>query len=142
MTGFHLPGDPYFPNQENGGWIEEDPAEDPEEVMEEEPEDEHEEEPEEQDLEVDLEEEEGGGCSEGIDLDLEVYNSPRVVRYPAPRLNFQGSTPRWVVDLRRWSQEKGQHSPYGMERDFYNLSQGGSVDRALPIIVHHVARHV
>ena len=36
MAGFHLPGDPYFPNQGNGGWIEEDP----EEILENEPEDE------------------------------------------------------------------------------------------------------
>ena len=35
MAGFHLPGDPYYPNQGNGGWIEEDPEEDPEEVEEE-----------------------------------------------------------------------------------------------------------
>ena len=41
MAGFHLPGDPYYPNQGNGGWIEEDPEEDPEEIeekVEEEPE--------------------------------------------------------------------------------------------------------
>ena len=35
MAGFHLPGDPYYPNQGNGGWIEEDPEEDPEEIEEE-----------------------------------------------------------------------------------------------------------
>ena len=34
MAQFHMPGDPYFPNQGNGGWIEEDLGEDPEEVME------------------------------------------------------------------------------------------------------------
>ena len=22
IVGFHLPGDPYFPNQRNGGWLE------------------------------------------------------------------------------------------------------------------------
>ncbi|KAL7585619.1 hypothetical protein Lser_V15G44337 [Lactuca serriola] len=50
MAGFHHPGDPYFPNQGNNGWLEEleeepeeEPEEDPEE--EEEPEEEHEEEP-------------------------------------------------------------------------------------------------
>ena len=34
MAGFHMLGDPYFPNQGNGGWIEEDPEEDPEELVE------------------------------------------------------------------------------------------------------------
>ena len=32
MVGFFIPGDPYFPNKGNGGWIEEDPEEDPEEI--------------------------------------------------------------------------------------------------------------
>ena len=32
MAGFHIPGDPYYPNQGNGGWIKEDPKEDPEEI--------------------------------------------------------------------------------------------------------------
>ena len=36
MAGFYLPGDPYFPNQGNGEWIEEDPEEGPMEDPEEE----------------------------------------------------------------------------------------------------------
>lgn len=96
MAWFHLPGDPYFPIQGNGGWIEEDLEEDPQEVMEEEPGDEPEEEPEEGDPEEDLEKEEDEDeeDQENIDLELEVYNLPRVVRYPAPRQNFQGPMPR------------------------------------------------
>ncbi|KAL7609724.1 hypothetical protein Lser_V15G12742 [Lactuca serriola] len=48
MEGFHIPGDLYYPNQGNGGWIEDDPEEDPEEeIPEEEPEEESEEDPEE-----------------------------------------------------------------------------------------------
>ena len=38
MAGFHHPGDPYFPNQGNNGWLEEEPAEDPKEESKEEPE--------------------------------------------------------------------------------------------------------
>ena len=38
MAGFHLPGDPYFPNQGNAGWIEEEPEELIEEDPEEDPE--------------------------------------------------------------------------------------------------------
>ena len=33
MAGFHLPGDPYFPKQGNGGWIEPEPEEEPEEGL-------------------------------------------------------------------------------------------------------------
>ena len=32
MAGFHPPGDPYYPNQGNGGWVEEDPEEDEEPI--------------------------------------------------------------------------------------------------------------
>ena len=39
MARFHNPGDPYYPNQGNGGWTEEDPEEDPEDVFEEDLED-------------------------------------------------------------------------------------------------------
>ncbi|KAI3708647.1 hypothetical protein L2E82_37958 [Cichorium intybus] len=44
MAGFHLPGDPYFPEEGNGGWLNEEPEEEPEEVPEEEPEEASEEE--------------------------------------------------------------------------------------------------
>ena len=47
MTGFHIPGDHYYPNKGNGGWIEEDPEEDPEEVSKEDPKEDPEEEEEE-----------------------------------------------------------------------------------------------
>lgn len=49
MAGFHLLGDPYFPNQGNGGWIKEDHDDDPEEIIAENPEDISEEELEEED---------------------------------------------------------------------------------------------
>ena len=52
MAGFHHPNDPYFPNQGNGGWIEDDPEED--------------EEP------IEL------GDDSGTDLELEVINPPPV----------------------------------------------------------------
>ena len=57
MAGFHVPGDPYFPNQGNGGWIEQDPDKDLEELMEEEPEEEPQEDSEE-DLKVEEKEQE------------------------------------------------------------------------------------
>ncbi|KAI3723373.1 hypothetical protein L2E82_34896 [Cichorium intybus] len=49
MAGFHLPGDPYFPDEGNNGWLngdpEEDFEEDPEEDIEEDPEEDFEEDP-------------------------------------------------------------------------------------------------
>ena len=45
MAGHHLPGDPYFPNHGNQGWIVEDPEEDPEEDSDEEPFEDSDEEP-------------------------------------------------------------------------------------------------
>ncbi|KAL7595261.1 hypothetical protein Lser_V15G29022 [Lactuca serriola] len=50
---FHMPKDPYFPNQGNDKWIEEDPKEDPKELMEEEPKEDPEEEKEEDEEEKD-----------------------------------------------------------------------------------------
>ena len=66
MTGFHIPGDHYYPNKGNGGWIEEDPEEDPKDISEEDP---HE----------DPEEEEEDADDEGTESEPEVYNPPRVV---------------------------------------------------------------
>ncbi|CAI9291295.1 unnamed protein product [Lactuca saligna] len=58
MAGFHIPGDPYFPNQGNAGWIDDEPEEDPEEDPEEEPEEEDEQEEEEEDDQEEDEDEE------------------------------------------------------------------------------------
>ncbi|KAL7612576.1 hypothetical protein Lser_V15G05628 [Lactuca serriola] len=60
MAGFHLPGDPYFPDQGNASWIEEEAIEeDPEEDLEEDPEEEPEEEEEEDDdVEIEMFEDE------------------------------------------------------------------------------------
>ena len=72
MVSFHLPGDPYYPNQGNGGWIEDDQ----EEIME-------------------KEEEFKEGMQEDSDSDPEDNNLPLVapIQNPNPRLGFQGSTP-------------------------------------------------
>ena len=125
---------PYYPNQGNGGWIEDDPEEDSEEkIPEEEPEEESEEDPEE-DPDEESEEEGDGGST---DSELEVYNPPQGATIP--RQNFQGPTPRWAVDLKQWSREQGQRPPYDMKRGFYNLNNGGSADRAFPIMVRRIA---
>ena len=87
MAGFHIPGDPYYPNQGNGGWIEEDPEEDPDEIeVEVEEEFEVDEEVEEEPIE---EEEE---VTDGTD------SEPKVINPPAPRppevgISYQGPIP-------------------------------------------------
>ncbi|KAI3522222.1 hypothetical protein L1887_11706 [Cichorium endivia] len=94
MAGFHLPGDPYFPDEGNNGWLNEEPEEDfeedPEEEFEEEPEEEIEEDPE-GNIEVDFEEDEE--MEEGdSEAESEVYDPPYPVRErnaPLPPPDFQ-----------------------------------------------------
>lgn len=92
IEGFHLPGDPYFPNHGNRGWIEEDP----EELIEEKPEEDPEE----------GEEEEEEQMEEDSDVESEVINPPYAIRNrydPLPRPGFHGSAPLWAEDLCRRS---------------------------------------
>ncbi|CAI9285090.1 unnamed protein product [Lactuca saligna] len=48
---------------------------------------------------------------------------------------LQDPTPHWAEDLHRWSREYGQHSPYVMCQEFYDLHNNGSTDRALPAMI-------
>ena len=122
MAGFHH-GDPYFPNEGNVGWIEE------------EPEDEH---------PIPLDDHLAEGFSDGSDSEPEVNNLPLVGQAPNnnPRPAFPGPTPLWATNLNRWSDEQGQPLPYFGDRSFYNVSEGGSADRALPVIIRRIARNV
>ena len=122
MVGFHH-GDPYFPNEGNAGWIEE------------EPEDEH---------PIPLDDHLAEGFSDGDDSEPEVNNLPLVGQAPNnnPRPAFPGPTPLWATNLNRWSDEQGQPLPYFGDRSFYNVSEGGSADRALPVIIRRIARNV
>ena len=78
MASFHHPGDPYFPNQGNGGWIEEDPKEDPKEIEEEEI-----------DEEIDDEEEE----DDDWDAESKVINPPYMARVPTHHLGPNAQHP-------------------------------------------------
>lgn len=134
MAGFHLPRDPYFPNQGNAGWIEEEPEEPIEEDPEEEPEEEEEEvdeEEEEEDNEVDMDEDES-------EEEPEVFNPPYIPKVPANRYGYNGPEPRWATTIERWSRQQHQRSPYGDQRGYYDLSHGGPADRALPVMVQHI----
>ena len=122
MAGFHH-GDPYFPNEGNAGWIDE------------EPEDDH---------PIPLDDHLAEGFSDGSDSEPEVNNLPLVGQAPNnnPRPAFPGPTPMWANNLNRWSDEQGQPLPYFGDRTFYNISDGGSADRALPVIIRRIARNV
>ena len=104
MAGFHLPGDPYFPNQGNGGWIEEEPEEDLEEMFKEEPEEDpeeaEEEEPEEDEIEEEMEEDED---EEESEEEPEVINHPYIAKVLANRFGYNGLEPRWASVIDRWS---------------------------------------
>ncbi|CAH1440060.1 unnamed protein product [Lactuca virosa] len=123
MAGFHPHGDPYFPNEGNVGWLEE------------EPEDDH---------PIPLDDHHAEGFSDSSDSEPEVNNLPQVGQ--APNLNpqpaFQGPTPLWATNLNRWSDEQGQPLPYYRDRSFYDLSRGGSADRARPVMIRRIARNV
>jgi len=84
------------------------------------------------------------GFSDGSDSEPEVNNLPLVGQAPNnnPRPAFPGPTPLWATDLNRWSDEQGQPLPYFGDRSFYNVSEGGSADRALPVIIRRIARNV
>ena len=114
MAGFYPPGDPYYPNQGNGGWVEEDPEED--------------EEP------IELEE----GDDSRTDLEPEVIDPP-AAQPPVVRRNFQGPTPVWGSHLLHWNQQQGLCPPYSMCQDFYDVRDGGSADRVLPVMVGKLA---
>ena len=43
--------------------------------------------------------------------------------------------------LGTWSQGQDQPITYDGDQSFYDLSNGGSADRILPIVVHRVARN-
>ena len=121
MAGYPPPGDPYFSDQGNYGWIEEDP----EEIVE------KEEEPMKEEEEED---------SDGSDTTPEVYNPPPTVQHTVIGQDFQGPTPAWAAYLHHWSRQQRQRPPCGIEKGFFDLFEGGSADRALPIIAHRIAR--
>ena len=107
MAGFHHPDDPYYPNQGNGGWLDE------------EPEDDH---------PIPLDDHRAEGFSDDSDSEPEVNNLPLAAPNPNPRPVFQGPTPMWAITLNRWSDEQDQPVPFDGDRRFYNISEGGSAN--------------
>nr|KAJ0209030.1 hypothetical protein LSAT_V11C400158950 [Lactuca sativa] len=83
MAGFHLPGEPYFPNQGNAEWI----VQDPEEILEDELEEE---------VEEEVEEEEEEEEEDESDTEFEVIDPPYMTRGQRPPFWMQ----RGFYDLR------------------------------------------
>ena len=83
------------------------------------------------------------GFSDGSESEPKVNNLPQVGQAPNnnPRPVFQGPTPLWATNLNTWSHEQGQPIPYNGDRSFYNLTNGGSADRVLPIMVRRISRN-
>nr|KAJ0188603.1 hypothetical protein LSAT_V11C900505350 [Lactuca sativa] len=103
MAGFHIPGDPYYPNHGNAGWLED------------ELEDDH---------LIPLDDHEAEGFSDSSDSEPEVNNLSPADQNLDPRPAFQGPTPLWATKLNTWSHEQGQPIPYNGDRRFYNLTEG------------------
>ncbi|CAI9260222.1 unnamed protein product [Lactuca saligna] len=122
MAGF-CHDDPYFPNEGNIGRLEA------------ESDDEH---------QIPLDDHQAEGFSDRSDSKPEVNNLPLVGQPPNnnPRPAFPDPTPLWANHLNRWSEEQGQPLPYFGDRSFHNVSNGGSADRALPVIIRRIARNV
>ncbi|KAI3499632.1 hypothetical protein L1887_35436 [Cichorium endivia] len=80
MAGFYLPEDPYFPDEGNNGWLEEEPEEDPEEGQEEDEE---------------MEEGDSDAESEVSDPRFPV----RDLHAPRPEPSFQGPVPPYGMNF-------------------------------------------
>ena len=122
MAGFNLPDNPYFPGQENEGRLDTEPEAEPT---------------------IPLNAELAEDFPEDPKLEPEVENLPLEAQIPIqkPRENFHGLTPLWVESLETWNQEQDQPIPYNGDRSLYNVSEGGSTDRVLPIMVRRIARN-
>ena len=121
MAGFHPHGNTYLPNEVIAGWFGEEP---------------------ENDHPIPLNDHHAEDLSDDDNSEPEVENLPLVapIPNPNPRPAFHGPTPPWVECLETWSQGQDQPMPFDGDRSFYDLSEGGSADRVLPILARRVVR--
>ena len=122
MAGLHPHGNSYLSNEVIAGWFGEELENDHPILLN----DHHDEE-----------------LSDGANSEPKVENLPQVAPFPIPnpRPAFHGPTPEWVECLETWSQGQDHPMPFNGDRSFYDLSNGGSTDRILPILVRRVARN-
>ena len=122
MAGFHSHDDLFLPNAVIAGWFGEEPI---------------------NDHPIPLNDHHAEDLSDDAISEPEVENLPQAAPFPIPnpRPAFHGPTPEWVECLETWSQGQDQPMPFNGDRSFYDLSNGGSADRILPILVRRVARN-
>ena len=72
------------------------------------------------------------------DAESKVIEPLYVNRVPPHRLGPYGPMPPRAQDIERWRRLQQQPHPYGMEKRFYELRQGGPTDRALPVVVRRI----
>ena len=122
MAGLHPHGNPYLPNEVIAGWFEEEP---------------------ENDYPIPLNDHHDEDLTDDANSEPEVENLPQAAPFPIPnpRPAFHGPTPEWVERLETWSQGQDQPMSSNGDRSFYDLSNGGSSDRIMPILIRRVARN-
>ena len=120
IVGLHPLDNQYLPNEVIAGWFGEEP---------------------ENDHPIPLDDHHDENLSADANSELEVENLPRAtpIPIPNPRPALHGPTPDSVECLETWSQEQDQPMPVIGDRNFYDLSNGGSAGRILPIMVRRVA---
>ena len=122
MARLHPHGNQYLPNKVIVGWFGEAP---------------------ENDHPILLNDHHDEDLSDGANSKPVVENLPYAAPFPIPnpRPTFHGPAPPWVECLETCSQGQDQPMPFNGVRSFYDLSNGGSADRILPILVRRVARN-
>ncbi|KAL7598013.1 hypothetical protein Lser_V15G24330 [Lactuca serriola] len=122
MAGFHPHDNLFLPNEVIVGWFGE------------EPDDDH---------PIPLNDHHADDLSDDAISEPEVENLPQAAPFPIPnpRPAFHGPTPEWVECLETWSQGQDQPMTFNGDRSFYDLSNGGSADRIMPILIRRVARN-
>ncbi|KAL7589059.1 hypothetical protein Lser_V15G40392 [Lactuca serriola] len=122
MAGFHPHDDLFLPNAVIAGWAGEEPI---------------------SDHPIPLNDHHAENPSDDAISEPGVENLPQTAPFPIPnpRPAFYGPTPEWVECLETWSQGQDQPMPFTGDRSFYDLSNGGSADRIMPILIRRVARN-
>ena len=122
MAGLHPHGNQYLPNEVIAGCFGEEPD---------------------NDHPIPLNDHPNKDLSDDANSKPEVENLPQAapVPIPNPRPAFHGPTPELVECLETWSQGQDHPMLFNGDRSFYDLSNGGSAHRTLPILVRRVARN-
>ncbi|KAL7595484.1 hypothetical protein Lser_V15G29681 [Lactuca serriola] len=122
MAGFHPHDNLFLPNAVIAGWFGEEPV---------------------NDHPIPLNDHHAEDLSDNAISEPEVENLPQAAPFPIPnpRSAFHGPTPEWVECLETWNQGQDKPMPFNGDRSFYDLSNGGSADRSMPILIQRVARN-